>query len=132
MSDGDPVRLVIVMRDHFPTADGNVFSPRKGKLIVQGGHAVSRYFVDKIDSSEGFSPIDREWLATHERKICLKAFSEEHLLEVYHKAQAAGLYVRLIEDIGLTEFDGLTKTCLVIGPERKSKVDPITGDLALL
>ena len=66
-------------------------------------------------------------------KACLGVDSEEELLDIYNKAQEAGLPVALITDSGLTEFKGVpTNTCMAIGPDRIEKIDAITGHLKLL
>jgi peptidyl-tRNA hydrolase len=63
-------------------------------------------------------------------KICLGVSSLEELLEIEAKAKESGLVVKVIEDSGLTEFSGIpTITCLAIGPDYSSKIDPITRDL---
>lgn len=123
-----------------------------GKVGAQIAHASMKVFFDRIapDRSGLLDPptggeMDAEicilttrpmwdW-ATNEAfaKICVVARSEEELLEVYEKAQKAGIPSALIEDIGRTVFKGVpTKTCCAIGPDDPSKIDPITGHMRLL
>lgn len=59
--------------------------------------------------------------------------SEAELDEIFQKAVDANLYVGMIVDAGLTEFNGVpTKTCLAIGPEWSEDIDKITSHLKLL
>lgn len=54
-------------------------------------------------------------------------------LDIYNKAKESGLNVHMITDEGLTEFNGIsTNTCLAIGPDLASRIDPITKDLKCL
>jgi len=74
-----------------------------------------------------------EWLEGRFTKVCVSVDSEQELLDIYEKAQQAGLLCSLIKDSGLTEFNGVpTLTCAAIGPAYPSEVDPITGHLKLL
>lgn len=131
--------MVIVMRKDL--------SMRKGKMIAQGSHSVLKIFLDRIQNapvkdSMTESPNLLEILITNEMrdwinglytKICVSVNSEAELLEIFQKAEEAGLPVALIEDAGLTEFKGIpTKTCLAIGPDDSEKIDKITGQLPLL
>jgi PTH2 family peptidyl-tRNA hydrolase len=64
--------------------------------------------------------------------VTLQVDSEEELLDVFQRAETAGLVVHLITDAGLTEFGGEpTRTCLAIGPDYDSEIDAVTGDLRL-
>lgn len=138
-------KQVIVMRTDL--------GMRKGKMIAQGSHASlavftqmmsPRYgiFSDKIGESYEYAlrlPEGKigdevhEWIEGKFTKICVRATSEEELLEVYNKAKDAGLPCSLIRDAGDTEFHGVpTHTCCAIGPAHEDRINPITGDLKLL
>ena len=79
------------------------------------------------------SNAERAWLTGSFAKVCCRVDSEEQLLEIYEKAQEAGLEVHLITDSGKTEFHGVpTNTCLAIGPDDADKIDLISGHLQLL
>lgn len=120
------VKQVIVMR-----TDLNM---RKGKMIAQGAHASMAWLSRKIQTPlANFSKAEAEWMTGLFTKVCVRANSEEELLDVYAKAKQLGLTTHLIEDSGLTEFHGIpTKTCLAIGPDYSYKIDAVTGDLKLL
>ena len=74
-----------------------------------------------------------EWVDGIFTKICVSVNSEAELMDCYNKAKEAGLNCALIEDNGLTEFNGvITRTCIAIGPNASEKIDLITGGLPLL
>lgn len=131
--------MVIVMRDKYPDGKDGTMSPRKGKMIAQGCHAACHFLIEIIDrmrlqgtNAVVWSEAERTWLETGTKKICVRADSEEHLLDIYRRAQEAKLTVHLVTDSGLTEFNGPTKTCLAIGPNFSTQIDKITGELKLL
>jgi len=107
---------------------------RKGKMIAQGGHAVLAG-VKQIEngSNENHKKDLKQWYDESFRKITLSVDSEEELMKIYGEAKDANLNVYLIEDNGVTEFNGVkTKTCLAIGPHKAEKIDTITANLKLL
>lgn len=117
-------KQVIVMR--------NDLNMRKGKMSAQAAHSVSAFLLEKIATGRGWTEAEILWLQTGHTKICVRAETEAHLVEIYNQAKEAGLEVHIITDEGRTEFDGPTRTCLAIGPDFSSKIDPITGTLKLL
>lgn len=139
------IKQVIVMRTDL--------GMRKGKLIAQGAHASMKVFLERgtVRRSPGMNPDPMErvppeyslsipmdpnmahWVENLFTKICVRALSEEQLLDVYRAAQEAGLPCALVEDVGKTEFHGVkTPTAVAIGPARAEDIDPITGGLTLL
>lgn len=140
------IKQVIVMRRDLHM--------RRGKEIAQACHASMAFLTRKIQKCMEWQLTDdfanyhmtmsvetmlklkgREiaWIKGLFTKICCRVNSEEDLLDVYNKAQAAGLEVHLITDSGKTEFQGIpTKTCLAIGPDYADVIDPITRHLELL
>lgn len=130
----DPVKQVIVMRTRFPMENGGSFSMRKGKMIAQGSHASMVFLVKKFRSKKfDLSEAEALWVEGSFAKICVGVDSEEELINIYDKAKEANLEVHMITDRGKTEFhDVPTRTCLAIGPDFSSKLDPITGTLKLL
>lgn len=120
----EPTKQVIVMRRDLKM--------RRGKEIAQGSHASMAFIIQRL---ENFQPnlAEKDWLEGIFAKICVRVNSEEELMDIYEKAKEAGLEVHLITDAGKTEFHGEpTKTCLAIGPDYASKIDPITSGLSLL
>lgn len=111
---------------------------RKGKMIAQGSHAsmafLSKRVFDKDNNlcSPTFSEAELDWFNNSFVKVCVRVDSEKELLEIFEKAKANGLEVHLITDSAKTEFKEPTNTCLCIGPDDSTKIDPITSHLKLL
>lgn len=125
----------------------NDLNMRKGKMVAQGAHASMKVFFDRGDVGRNRAASDpdgwvlsvkltelmKQWVEGRFTKVCARAESEAELIELYEKALAAGLPCAMIEDAGLTEFNGVvTKTCIAIGPDDPAKIDTITGHLKLL
>lgn len=120
------VKQVIVMRHDL--------GMRKGKMVAQGAHASIAFLTRRLQKSNPpeLRPVELEWINGIFAKICARVDSEQELLDIYEKAQAAGLEAHLITDSGLTEFNGQpTNTCVGIGPDYAEKIDGITGHLKL-
>jgi PTH2 family peptidyl-tRNA hydrolase len=114
-------KLVIVMRTDIKMS--------KGKVAAQAGHAaVSASEYARRNRPEWWNP----WIMEGQRKIAVKAKSEDEILMLERKARNAGLPVVMIVDKGLTEIPPNTITCLGIGPAPANKVDTVTGNLKLL
>ena len=116
-------------------------------MVAQGAHASMKVMMEKMFISEPtpgyqddaknksieFTEEELEWVDGIFTKICVSVNSEDELMDCYNKAKEAGLNCSLIEDAGLTEFNGVvTKTCIAIGPNASEKIDLITGHLQLL
>lgn len=113
------MKQVIVMRAELGMS--------RGKEIAQGAHASMKAVVENIDD-----PRVIHWLDGRFTKVVLVVNSEEELLRLYAQAKAKNLICALIEDEGLTEFDGVhTNTCISIGPDVREKIDEVTGHLNL-
>ncbi len=100
-----------------------------GKIAAQASHAA-------ILSAEKARRIKPEWWSSWftegQRKIVLKVNSEDALLSVKGKAEALGLPIGLVTDMGLTELKPGTLTALGIGPAPSNLIDRVTGNLPLL
>ena len=72
-----------------------------------------------------------QWITQEFTKIVCYVKSEEALLKVHAKAEAAGLNTVLIKDAGHTFFDKPTYTCVGIGPAFDEDLKPVTGKLQL-
>jgi peptidyl-tRNA hydrolase, PTH2 family len=114
-------KMVIVIRTDIKMS--------KGKVAAQAGHAaVSASEYARKNRPEWWNP----WFMEGQRKIAVKAKSEDEILDIERRARNAGLPVALIVDRGLTEIPPNTTTCLGVGPAPDNKIDPITGNLSLL
>lgn len=129
MTHTDYKQIIIVRKD---------LNMRKGKMIAQGCHASMAAILNlgKIDENGLHIPKDERiwtWLTGKFKKIAVSVNSEQELLELYKKAQDAGLVSALIQDSGLTEFGGIpTYTSVAIGPDKSENIDPLTQHLSLL
>jgi PTH2 family peptidyl-tRNA hydrolase len=147
------VKQVIVMRTKYPDGKGGTRKLRTGKMIAQGSHASMAWLTNRfrndlcIDNDNPkeaiigyrtwrttpFSLEEHAWISEKFTKVTVYVETEEELLDLYEKAQSAGLTAHLIQDAGDTDFGGVpTYTALGIGPHDSSKLDPITGHLPLL
>lgn len=125
-------KQVIVMRKDL--------NMRKGKMVAQGSHAslgavlmIQEYTRNNVPGTKAWLDPYHDWLGSSFKKICVGVNSGAELLEVYRRAEEAGLPVKLITDAGHTEFNGVpTLTCLAIGPSDSAEIDKITGGLTLL
>ncbi len=98
----------------------------KGKLAAQVAHASVESYLRTPEKDQ------KRWLHENQKKVVLKVKDEKRLLEIYGKAQRAGLPSTLIRDAGLTQIPPGTKTAVGIGPAEEEKIDTITGQLSLL
>lgn len=143
----NPKQWIIIRKD---------LKMRKGKIASQAAHASMKVIFDlwkyedvnisdrnqmerklipqrwyglKIDHDSALF----KWISGTFTKITLSVDSEEELLELYNKAKEEGLPCSLVEDRGLTEFNGVkTKTAIAIGPAYPSQVQHLTGELKML
>ena len=137
----DEPKMVIVARKDL--------NMRKGKLAAQCAHAAMKIILDLMNKSNpnpyglvaktkrDFAIPDVDplnvWLNGRFTKVVVSVDSEQELLDIKAKADAAGIRTALITDAGLTEFHGIpTNTCIAVGPDYPAKIDPITGTLKLL
>ena len=115
-----------------------------GKLIAQLNHAslggiLKHFNKNKLDDNKlqyeltmNIGEPLEQWLNHKFTKVVLYVKSEQKLLDTYNKAIEAGLNAVLIKDDGRTFFDGVpTYTCISIGPDLPSKLNPITSKLQL-
>ena len=133
----EPKQVLIVRKD---------LNMRKGKIAAQVAHASMKVLLDLMEEyTNDDHAIDglilpfyyniplNNWIKGRFTKVCVSVDSEEELLDLYKKAQDAGILCSLITDSGLTEFHGVpTNTVVAIGPEFPEKLDLITGHLKLL
>lgn len=111
---------------------------RKGKMVAQGAHASMKAILAEASGAYGVLTIKmsdemEKWLMGIFTKICVSVDSEEELLAIYQTAKDVGLHCSLIQDVGLTEFDGVRHyTAVAVGPGDPADIDPITGNLKLL
>lgn len=98
----------------------------RGKTAAQVSHAA----VDSAHNAE--RKIISLWRKEGQKKVVLKAKSENELLALKEKCQKLGLQCSLITDAGHTELEPGTITALGIGPDEEEKINKVTGSLPLL
>ena len=122
----DKVKQVIVMRKDLRLS--------KGQMVVQGAHASIAFLTNLIRAYPNdiipFYKCEEQWINGTFYKVCLAAKDEEELLYIGSEAVNRGLKVYYIQENDL--FDEPTITCIAIGPNYSSIIDPITGHLKLL
>jgi len=122
----DKVKQVIVMRKDLNMS--------KGKMVTQGAHASIAFLTHLVRGYNGesllLSKVEKEWVYGTFFKVCVGVNDEKELLDIGYNAVAKGLSVKYIEETG--GFDKPTLTCLAIGPDYSSVIDPITKHLKLL
>ena len=122
----DKVKQVIVMRKDLNMS--------KGKMVTQGAHASIAFLTHLVRGYNGesllLSKAEKEWVYGTFFKVCVGVNDEKELLDIGYNAVAKGLSVKYIEETG--GFDKPTLTCLAIGPDYSSVIDPITKNLKLL
>ena len=122
----DKIKQVIVMRKDLNLS--------KGRLVTQGAHASIAFLTNLIQEYDGeplpLSKVEKEWIYGTFFKICVGVSDEKELLDIGSKAVNEGLNVKYIQETA--GFDEPTFTCLAIGPDYSSEIDPITGHLKLL
>lgn len=125
-------KQVIVMRKDL--------NMRKGKLVAQGAHAsmgaILKQMTASADGKQLVLDLTDErlapWVTGRFKKICVYVNSEDELKEIFEQAKEAGLICSLIEDAGLTEFNGVkTLTAVAVGPDREDKIDALCKHLPL-
>jgi len=135
MKNPDSVKQVIILRKDL--------NMRKGKMVAQGAHAsmaalLNEGFIEEWERGERqyrirLSEEMENWISGRFTKICVSVDSEEELLAIYKQAEDENIHCSLIQDAGLTEFDGVpTYTAVAIGPAKSEDIDKITGELKLL
>ena len=127
----DKLKQVIVMRKDLNMS--------KGKMVTQGAHASIAFLTNKMKDNlsnpealwwVNLSQAEKEWVYGTFFKVCVGVDSEKELLDIGYNAVMLGLSVKYIEET--TGFDKPTVTCLAIGPDYSSEIDPVTKHLKLL
>ena len=120
-----PKQVIVIRKD---------LKMRRGKEIAQGSHASLGAIMNYVKNNQcSFPEVVEEWLQGSHTKICVYVTSEQDLLDIAAKALIENVNYHLVEDLGLTEFNGVkTLTCLALGPDYPEQIDPITKHLNLL
>jgi len=98
-----------------------------GKVIAQCCHATRGFMID-----HELTETEQAWFDNSHPTIVIKVKSEEKLLAIVKQAKENNIMCHLVTDEGRTELNGSTNTCLALGPDKKSLLQPITKRLQLL
>ncbi|KAJ1999738.1 hypothetical protein GGI06_006028 [Coemansia sp. S85] len=120
MSLGEDTKLVLIIRTDLGMS--------KGKIAAQCSHATLGCYKRALKQAPGML---KAWEFTGQAKVTLKCNSEEELVDLQKKAQAAGLVAQSICDAGRTQIAAGSRTVLGIGPGPISAVDRVSGHLKL-
>jgi peptidyl-tRNA hydrolase, PTH2 family len=124
MKENDRIKQTIIIRKDLNLS--------KGRLVTQGAHASIAFLTDLIKEYNPLqlTEVQKEWVYGTFFKVCVGVDSEKELLDIGYNAVMLGLSVKYIEET--TGFDKPTVTCIAIGPDYSSKIDPVTKHLKLL
>ena len=124
MKENDRIKQTIIIRKDLNLS--------KGRLVTQGAHASIAFLTDLIKEYNPLqlTEVQKEWVYGTFFKVCVGVDSEKELLDIGYNAVMLGLSVKYIEETG--GFDKPTVTCIAIGPDYCSKIDPVTKHLKLL
>jgi len=101
----------------------------KGKIAVQCSHAAVSA---SEEARKSFLEWWRTWLHEGQSKVAVKVSGLAPILELERRSAETGLPFYVVRDMGLTQVEPGTITCIGIGPGPVVKVDLLTGDLPLL
>lgn len=128
---------LLIAEDELPTENDEVvqyivvrqdLNMSPGKMIAQCCHATKGFMLYSLN----YSTEEKEWLDGSHATIVLGIKSEDKLINLAEKANELNIKCHVVTDEGRTEFNGVsTKTCLALGPARKSVLAPLTKRLRL-
>lgn len=113
-------KLVLVVRGDIKM--------EKGKAAAQCSHAAVLAYKQAQRDSPGSL---RQWERQGQRKVVLRASTEDELLSLASAARAKGLITSLVRDAGRTQLAPGTRTVLGVGPAPEQVIDSVTGHLKL-
>tara|TARA_B100001778_G_scaffold334793_1_gene347844 strand:+ start:2034 stop:2453 length:420 start_codon:yes stop_codon:yes gene_type:complete len=101
----------------------------KGKIAAQVGHAAVS---STLKSGDKTPELLEAWLASGQKKICVKGNDAEHLLQLEKQSSERDITTVKINDAGHTQIPSGSLTVLSLGPDMETNLNKITGDLKLL
>ena len=116
----DMVKMVILVRTDL--------GMKKGKIAAQTAHAVLGAY---RKAKKAYPELVAKWEQEGEKKITLKAGSQQDLIDWRIWADNHDLPSYLVKDAGLTQLEPGTMTSLSIGPAESAKLKK-TEQLQLL
>jgi len=115
----------------------------KGKMCVQTGHASILAYIQAFCTNHPNDNLAGDWVGEGQFKAVLKCpeeyidgpviITQENQLQMMaRKSKDTGLPVVEVYNLGKTQVEPNTLTCIAIGPALCEDVDKITGGLSLL
>jgi PTH2 family peptidyl-tRNA hydrolase len=101
----------------------------KGKIAAQVGHGA---VLATMNAGEHKPRFLEKWLASGQKKVCVRGRDAEHLLDLQVLAESSGILTTLVRDAGHTQIPSGSLTVLALGPSADGDIDKITGELKLL
>ena len=120
-SVSQPVKLVCAVNQSLKMG--------KGKIAAQVGHASIHAF---LNAGVTHPPEVEVWLASGQKKICVKVQDDTVFTELIALASERGVAHHLVRDAGHTQIPSGSPTVLALGPAEESTLDELTGHLKLL
>ncbi len=115
------IKQVIIIRSDI--------SMGKGKLAAQAAHAS---LMSYLEAEKKDKEIAKQWIDEGEKKIVLKADSEDALKKLFEAFRFKKIPCSLVSDAGLTQLQPGTVTALGIGPWNGEEIDRFTSTFKLL
>ncbi|MDP6155984.1 MAG: peptidyl-tRNA hydrolase Pth2 [Candidatus Thermoplasmatota archaeon] len=101
----------------------------KGKTAVQVAHAAVSC---ALAAQKQYPKITEEWLGEGQRKVVVRVPGVKEIFELKRLASKMDIVNYVVADAGLTEVEPGTITCIGLGPDKESLLDPFTGELKLM
>ena len=101
----------------------------KGKIAAQVGHGAVKAVMKA--GEKGPALLDA-WLATGQKKICVKGNDADHLARLEQEAKQLNVLTASVHDAGHTQIPSGSYTILALGPCEEHQLEPLTGALKLL
>ena len=105
------------------------FKDGQRKIAAQVGHGA---VLATMKAGEKKPMYLEKWLASGQKKVCVKGTDAAHLLDLQTSADSGGILTTLVHDAGHTQIPSGSLTVLALGPHVNDILDDITGELKLL
>jgi len=107
---------------------------RKGKIAVQVAHGEVFYMYEKFTTHQYGSMHDNyiKWMKDGiMKKVVLKA-TEQEIRDIVIQLRRKDIWERVVVDMGLTQVEPNSLTCLVVEPLPEEQCNELFGHLKLL
>jgi PTH2 family peptidyl-tRNA hydrolase len=101
----------------------------KGKTAVQAAHAAVSC---ALAAQKQYPKVMERWFQEGQKKVVVRVPGVKEIFELKKMAEKMDLVTYVVTDAGLTEVKPGTVTCIGIGPDKESLLDPLTGGLKLI